>query len=138
MGEKKKIIRIEEVTDPDMMSKELDNVVLERRSKTKGIILFLVCSFIGIAVFFGQIGGSTIFGIIYNGFVDMFGQSIYWILTGVITANFVCHVYFKYIDKGKTKNAFADVYENDKASIHFCMGLGWSISLYIPYGSCMA
>ncbi len=124
MGEKKKIIRIEEVTDPDMMSKELDNVVLERRSKTKGIILFLVCSFIGIAVFFGQIGGSTIFGILYNGFVDMFGQSIYWILTGVITANFVCHVYFKYIDKGKTKNAFADVYENDKIIHTFLYGLG--------------
>ena len=60
MEEKKKVIRVEEVTDPDMMSKELDSVVLEGGNKTKGIILFLICSIIGIAVFFGQIEGSTI------------------------------------------------------------------------------
>ena len=124
MEEKKKVIRVEEVTDPDMMSKELDSVVLEGGNKTKGIILFLICSIIGIAVFFGQIEGSTIFGIIYNGFVDLFGQAIYWILSIVITANFICHIYFKYIDKGKTKNAFADVYGNDKIIHTVLYGLG--------------
>ena len=124
MEEKKKLIRVEEVTDPDMMSKELDSVVLEGSNKTKGILLFLICSFIGIAVFFGQINGSTIFGIIYNGFVDLFGQAIYWVLSVIITVNFICHVYFKYIDKGKTKHAFADVYGNDKVIHTVLYGLG--------------
>ena len=52
MEEKKKLIRVEEVTDPDMMSKELDSVVLEGSNKTKGILLFLICSFIGIAILY--------------------------------------------------------------------------------------
>lgn len=124
MEEKKKMISVAEVTDPDMTSPELDYVELDSSSRTKGIILFLVCSIIGVAVFFGQVNGSTIFGLIYNGFVDLFGQAIYWVLTVVIVGNFVCHIYFKYIDKGKTKNAFADVYGNDKVIHTVLYGLG--------------
>lgn len=124
MEDKKKMIRVEEVTDPDMTSPELDSVLLDSANKTKGIILFLICSIIGVAVFFGQVNGSTIFGIIYNGFVDLFGQAIYWVLSVIIVANFACHIYFKYIDRGKTKNAFADVYGNDKIVHTVLYGLG--------------
>lgn len=138
MEENRKMIRVEEVTDPDMTSPELDSVLLDGSSRTKGIILFLVCSAIGIAVFFGQVNGSTIFGLIYNGFVDLFGQAIYWVLSAVIIANFVCHVYFKYIDKGKTKNAFADVYGNDKVihTVLYALGVIYIVvyTLWMVHG----
>ena len=38
--------------DPDMQSAELDDIKLDSKRKVKGILLFIICSVIGIAVFF--------------------------------------------------------------------------------------
>ena len=40
------------IDDPDMQSAELDEIKLSRSKTVKGLILFLVCSIIGIVVFF--------------------------------------------------------------------------------------
>ena len=41
--------------DPDMQSAELDDIKLEPKRRVKGLLLFLICSAIGIAVFFCSI-----------------------------------------------------------------------------------
>ena len=71
--------------DPDMTSAELDHVTLDSSQKTKGILLFILCTVIGIAVFFCSIthadgSSETIFSFLYNGFLDLFGSFVYWIL----------------------------------------------------------
>ena len=43
------------IDDPDMQSAELDEITLSRKKTIQGLILFLVCSIIGIVVFFGSI-----------------------------------------------------------------------------------
>lgn len=67
--------------DPDMPSPELDKVTLTSAQKTKGLIQCIIFSIIGIFVFFGQVTvngeSDTVFGIIYNGFLDLFGSAIY-------------------------------------------------------------
>ena len=118
--------------DPDMPSPELDKVTLTSAQKTKGLIQCIIFSIIGIFVFFGQVTvngeSDTVFGIIYNGFLDLFGSAIYWVLALIIGANFLCHLYFKYVKKGSVKNAFAEVYANDSIVHTILYGLG---TLYI-------
>lgn len=116
--------------DPDMMSAELDEIQLTKSEKIKGTILFIVCSIIGVAVFFGSIpsddgSSETIFSFLYNGFLDLFGQGVYWILVILIGLNFLVHVYVKYIDHGKHTNLFLDVYTNDTPihTVLFALGL---------------
>ena len=103
--------------DPDMPSPELDKVTLTPAQKTKGLIQCIIFSIIGIFVFFGQftVNGEsdTVFGVLYNSFLNIFGSAIYWVLALIIGANFLCHLYFKYVKKGSVKNAFADIYANN-------------------------
>ena len=118
------------IDDPDMQSAELDEITLSRKKTTKGLILFLICSIIGIAVFFGSVthaGGSseTIFSFLYNSFLNLFGQGVYWILVVLIGLNFVLHVYCKYINKGKRSNILLDVYSNDSVVHTFLFALGF-------------
>lgn len=91
--------------DSDMPSAELDKITLTPAERRKGIIQLIIFSLIGIFVFFCSVtinGKSEIvFSIIYNGFVNLFGNFVYWILTIIIGGNFVCHVYYKYIKKGR-------------------------------------
>ena len=73
------------IDDPDMQSAELDEIKLSRSKTVKGLILFLVCSIIGIVVFFGSVthadgSSETVFSFLYNSFLNLFGQSVYWIL----------------------------------------------------------
>lgn len=116
--------------DPDMQSAELDDIKLDSKSKVKGILLFLICSAIGIVVFFCSIhkadgSSETVFSFLYNSFLNLFGNYIYWILSVLIAGNFVLHVYCKYINKGKRRNILLDVYENDTV-VHTCLfGLGF-------------
>lgn len=103
--------------DPDMPSPELDKIVLTKDQKLKGLIQCIIFSIIGIIVFFGQVTvngeSDTVFGILYNGFLDLFGSAIYWVLSFIIGANLVCHIYYKYIKKNSVKHAFAEIYAND-------------------------
>lgn len=120
------------ILDPDMPSPELDKVTLTPAQKTKGLIQCVIFSIIGIFVFFGKIPvngeSQTVFGVIYNAFLDLFGPAIYWVLTLIIGGNFACHIYFKYFKKNTVKNAFADVYSSDTIVHTFLYGLG---TLYI-------
>lgn len=116
--------------DPDMPSADLDALKLDPAGKAKGIILFLICTVIGIAVFFCSIthadgSSETIFSFLYNGFLDLFGSWIYWILCVLIGLNFLVHIYARYIDKGKTKNIFIDAYSNTTPvhTVLFALGL---------------
>ena len=115
--------------NPDMPSPELDKITLTPAQKSKGLISFIIFSIIGLFVFFGNVtvngASTTTFGFLYNNcFLDLFGGAIYWILAVIITANFACHVYFKYIKKGEVKNAFADIYANDTFVHTFLFALG--------------
>ncbi|MBQ0078266.1 MAG: YjiH family protein [Eubacterium sp.] len=116
--------------DPDMPSAELDDIKLDGPKKTLGIVLFIICTIIGVAVFFCSIhhadgSSETIFSFLYNGFLDLFGSAIYWILSIVITGNFILHIYCKYIDKGKHSNILLDVYSNDSVvhTLFFALGM---------------
>ncbi|MDD6540175.1 MAG: YjiH family protein, partial [Firmicutes bacterium] len=116
--------------DPDMQSAELDDLSLSGPTKTKGTILFIICTIIGILVFFGSVthadgSSETIFSVIYNGFLDIFGNAIYWILSVIIVGNFCLHVYCKYINKGKRSNILLDVYSNDTIvhTVLFALGI---------------
>ena len=78
--------------DPDMQSAELDDIKLEPKRRVKGLLLFLICSAIGIAVFFcsitkGDGSSETLFSFLYNGFLDLFGNAVYWVLTVLIGGN---------------------------------------------------
>ena len=97
------IATTEQVTyDSDMMSAELDKIQLNKSQTIKGILRLVICSAIGIAAFFVSVPhngkSEIIFSIIYNAFVNMFGNFTYWILTLIVAGNFVCHIYFKYTD----------------------------------------
>ncbi len=104
--------------DSDMMSQELDTLTLSKKQKITGILRLVICSAIGIFVFFGSlpVGGEskTVFSILYNALVDLFGPFIYWILTIIIAGNFVLHIYYKYVKKGTASSALAGAYSNDK------------------------
>lgn len=120
------------ILDPDMPSPELDKITLTPAQKKRGIIQCILFSIIGIFVFFGQItiGGKsdTVFGILYNGFLGLFGSAIYWVLALIVAGNYACHIYFKYIKKNSIKNAFAEIYANDSVVHTFLYGLG---TLYV-------
>lgn len=122
--------RLKTNLDPDMQSAELDDLTLSGPSRTKGTILFIICTIIGILVFFGSVthadgSSETIFSVIYNGFLDIFGNAIYWILSVIIVGNFCLHVYCKYINKGKRSNILLDVYSNDTVvhTVLFALGI---------------
>lgn len=115
--------------DPDMQSAELDDIKLDPKRRVKGLLLFLICSAIGIAVFFcsitkGDGSSETLFSFLYNGFLDLFGNAVYWVLTVLIGGNLCLHVYRKYIDRGKHSNILLDVYENDTVvhTVLFALG----------------
>lgn len=116
------------VYDSDMTSEELDKISLTPSEKNKGLLRLILCSAIGIFVFFCSIpnGGESeiVFSVIYNGLVDLFGNLIYWILAVIIGGNFACHVYYKYIKKGTCTSTFADVYKNDSVLHTFLYALG--------------
>ena len=66
------------IDDPDMQSAELDEIKLSRSKTVKGLILFLVCSIIGIVVFFRSLthaegSSETVFSFLYNSFLNLFG-----------------------------------------------------------------
>ena len=108
------IATTEQVTyDSDMMSAELDKIQLNKSQTIKGILRLVICSAIGIAAFFVSVPhngkSEIIFSIIYNAFVNMFGNFAYWILTLIVAGNFVCHIYFKYVKKGTLESPFAKI-----------------------------
>lgn len=128
--------------DSDMPSAELDKITLTPAERRKGIIQLIIFSLIGIFVFFCSVtinGKSEIvFSIIYNGFVNLFGNFVYWILTIIIGGNFVCHVYYKYIKKGQVDNAFADVYKSDSIvhTVLYALGFIYVLvyAMYVTLG----
>ena len=124
------------IDDPDMQSAELDEIKLSRSKTVKGLILFLVCSIIGIVVFFGSVthadgSSETVFSFLYNSFLNLFGQGVYWILVVLIGLNFILHVYCKYIDRGKHSNILLDVYSNDNVvhTVLFALGFFYVLVL---------
>lgn len=119
----------EMMIDPDMPSNELDALEFSKSQFTKGLIRLILCSAIGIFVFFVSVpyqGDSEIvFSIIYNWFVGLFGNFAYWILVLITGTNFGAHIYYKYIKKDNKTSAFAGVYENDKIIHTLLYGLGF-------------
>lgn len=89
--------------DSDMQSADLDHLELDSAQKKIGLLRLILCSAIGIFVFFVSVphNGDTeiVFSIIYNKLVGLMGNFAYWVLVLIIAANFVCHLYYKYIKK---------------------------------------
>lgn len=118
-----------QVYDSDMPSSELDSLILTSAERKKGIFRLIIFSAIGLFVFFGSVpyqGSSTVvFSVVYNFFLNLFGNAIYWILTAIVALNFGMHVYFKYLKKGQSTAAFADAYRNDKIihTVLYALGL---------------
>lgn len=135
MSEEKKL---SEIYDPDMQSAELDTLKLSPKDFKKGLIRFIVFSVIGIAVFFGQINGTTIFSLLCNMLLDVFGDFIYWILLGIIGYNLAMHVYVRYIKKTPCESPFTSAYENDGIfktilfSVGFIFMLVWCLYVNVP------
>ena len=132
------IATTEQVTyDSDMMSAELDKIQLNKSQTIKGILRLVICSAIGIAAFFVSVPhngkSEIIFSIIYNAFVNMFGNFAYWILTLIVAGNFVCHIYFKYVKKGTLESPFAKIYDNDTIIHTFLYALGF---IYVVLYAC--
>lgn len=130
------------VYDSDMPSEELDQIKLNPEEKKKGLIRLILCSAIGIFVFFFSIPNNgeseIVFSVIYNGFVDIFGDFIYWILSLIIGGNFLCHIYYKYVKKGNCTSAFAEVYKSDTILHTILYALGFIYvfvyALYVTMG----
>lgn len=103
--------------DSNMDSQELDRLILNKKQKIQGCIYLILFSAIGLFIFFGNItvGGESTnaFGAIYNGFVNLFGETIWWILLAVTLGNLCAHIYYRYIKKGTVNHAFANIYNND-------------------------
>ena len=132
------IATTEQITyDSDMMSAELDKIQLNKSQTIKGILRLVICSAIGIAAFFVSVPhngkSEIIFSIIYNAFVNMFGNFAYWILTLIVAGNFVCHIYFKYVKKGTLESPFAKIYDNDTIIHTFLYALGF---IYVVLYAC--
>lgn len=132
------ITTTEQITyDSDMMSAELDKIQLNKSQTIKGILRLVICSAIGIAAFFVSVPhngkSEIIFSIIYNAFVNMFGNFAYWILTLIVAGNFVCHIYFKYVKKGTLESPFAKIYDNDTIIHTFLYALGF---IYVVLYAC--
>ncbi|MBQ8151192.1 MAG: YjiH family protein [Firmicutes bacterium] len=100
-----------------MDSRDLDKISLTGSQRTKGIAFLVFFSALGLFLCFGNVtvGGSSTnaFGAVYNGFINLFGGAIWWIILIIILGNLGAHVYFRYIKKGQVQNAFADVYNHD-------------------------
>lgn len=124
--------------DPNMLSDELDDLKLTRDEYIVGLVRFLFFSVLGIGVFFGSYNGSTIFSIIYEWILGFFGDYIYLILFGVLTFNFLMHVYVKYLNKGRRTNKLIQMYENDSVlkTALFAFGVViitiWTIYILVP------
>jgi len=109
----------------------------ELRAVAKKYGPVVICSAIGIAAFFVSVPhngkSEIIFSIIYNAFVNMFGNFAYWILTLIVAGNFVCHIYFKYVKKGTLESPFAKIYDNDTIIHTFLYALGF---IYVVLYAC--
>lgn len=128
------------VYDSDMMSQELDGIKLNKQQRLLGILRLIICSAIGLFVFFGSMTvdgeSQTVFSIIYNAFVNLFGGAIYWVLVVIIGGNLGLHVYYKYVKKGKDESLLAESYSNDKFVHTILYALGFMyILLYALHTS---
>ncbi|WP_411328701.1 YjiH family protein [Anaerofustis stercorihominis] len=105
------------VYDPDMPSNELDNITFKKDKFLKSLIRLIICSVIGILVFFVSVphngDSEIIFSIVYNWLIGLMGNFAYWVIALIVGGNLFAHIYYKYIKKGKCTSTFAGVYEND-------------------------
>lgn len=81
----------------------IDSIIIDDKSRKKGLIKFLFFTTIAILVFFVPItvGGKSdiIFGIIYNSIKDFLGNVGLWAVTIVIIGNGILSVYGKFFAK---------------------------------------
>ena len=97
----------------------LDAIVIDAKSRRKGLMRSLIYTAIAILVFFVPItvGGNTDvgFGIIYNGIKNMLGNVGLWGVTLVIIANGILSVYGKFFAK---KDSVLGKYYSGDAFVH--------------------
>ncbi len=97
----------------------LDSIIIDDKSRNKGLIKALFFTAIAILVFFVpvSVGGNTdvVFGIIYNGIKDILGNVGLWAVTIVILGNGVLSVYGKFFAK---KDSVLGEYYSGDAFVH--------------------
>ena len=105
------------VYDPDMPSNELDNITFNKEKFIKSLIRLIICSVIGVLVFFVSVphngDSEIIFSIVYNWLIGLMGNFAYWVIALIVGGNLCAHIYYKYIKKSTCTSTFAGVYEND-------------------------
>lgn len=110
--------------NPDMTSRELDDVKLDKTSFIKGLLTLLIGGALGIFVFFAQIDGTPVFKILYGGFTGLFGMWVYWVVAALMVLNLGFHVYFRWIKKGTCQGPLAEAYNTDGPVFTFFFVLG--------------
>ena len=110
--------------DPDMVSRELDKVELDKSHLIKGLLTLIIGGALGIIVFFAQIDGTPVFKILYGGFTGIFGQYVYWVVAGLMVLNLCLHVYYRWIKKGQCTGLLAESYNGDGPVFTFFFVLG--------------
>ena len=97
----------------------LDSIVIDAKSRRKGLMRSLIYTAIAILVFFVPItvGGNTDvgFGIIYNGIKNILGNVGLWGVTIVIIVNGILSVYGKFFAK---KDSVLGKYYSGDAFVH--------------------
>ena len=93
----------------------IDSIVIDDKSRKKGLMKFLFFTAIAISVFFVPVtvGGNTdiIFGIIYNSIKDFLGNVGLWAVTIVIVGNGILSVYGKFF--AKKDSVLGEYYSGD-------------------------
>lgn len=110
-----------ELGDP----KILDSIQLNKKEYNIGMVKFLIYTAIAILVFFipVEIGSKSgiLFGIIYNGIIDILGTFGLWLVTAVIAGNGILSFYGKFIAK---EGKIHEYYKTDSVFHPFLYSLG--------------
>ncbi|MEL7566809.1 MAG: YjiH family protein [Dehalobacterium sp.] len=129
-----KKVRVENIEyNSDMPSAELDAIKLNAQEYFTGLVRLIILSAIGIFVFFFSIPISgenkIVFAVLYNGFINIFGNFAYWILVAIIVGNLFLHLRYKYFEKTHKLTALEKVYENDTIvhTVLYLLGAAYAV-----------
>lgn len=106
-------MKSEKITSEDLKnldlndSKVMDSLKLDKKEYSRGLALFLLFTTIAILIFFVPFtingkSGQILFGVIYNGIINLLGDFGLWLITMVLVGTGLASVYGKYIAKEGT------------------------------------
>ncbi|MBZ2174840.1 YjiH family protein [Schnuerera sp. xch1] len=96
--------------------KVIDSLTLDKKQYRKGLVQFLFFTVTAILIFFVPFNingksGQILFGVIYNGIINLLGNFGLWLVTFILLSNGIVSFYGKYWAKEGTK--LYDYYKGD-------------------------